>query len=190
MTTVGGQLAKQAFGEYGNWLPIIHIARCNLASQEFTTLINDQMQLEAIKPAHRTLAALGELSKHLVSMYPMVITNQQGGGVNEGKSVTAPVQALQISAQRSQYRRHQDHKTLITHQFRKLASQMLTDMFGVIGFEISVLRLMKTNNNRHDFTDTQLSCALTFSTFVSQQFSLPEWQKALAKIIYTHKQFE
>jgi len=67
---------------------------------------------------------------------------------------------------------------------------MLTDMLGVIGFEVSILRLMKINNNRHDFTDTQLSSPPTFSTSVLQQFSLPEWQKALAKIIYTHKQFE
>jgi hypothetical protein len=48
------------------------------ARQDFTTLIDDQMELEPVKPAHRTLASLGELSKYLVIVNAMVVTHHQG----------------------------------------------------------------------------------------------------------------
>ena len=76
ITAICDQLPKQAFTECGNWFSVIDIARCDLASQEFSTIIDHQMQLEAVKPAHRTLAALGELGTHLVSVNTMVVTHQ------------------------------------------------------------------------------------------------------------------
>ena len=78
IAAVCDQLPKQAFAECGNWFAIIHIAGCNLASQEFATLIDHQMELEAVKPAHRTLASLSKFGKYLVSVNAMVVTHQQG----------------------------------------------------------------------------------------------------------------
>src|SRR5262245_16018120 len=107
-------------------------------------------------------------------MNPMIITNKQGGGVDEGKSMTASIEALQIGTQGSQHGRHQDYKPLITHQFRKLASQVLANMFRVIGFEVSILRLMKVNNDRHDLTHTQLATPAAFFTPIFDSSALPE----------------
>jgi hypothetical protein len=75
LTPIGDQLTKPVFAERWNWRSIIDMARGDLASQEFTTPIDDQMQFEPIKPAHRTLAALSELGKHPVIMNAMIITN-------------------------------------------------------------------------------------------------------------------
>jgi len=156
------QLSKQAFAKRWNWFAIMHIARGNLASQEFSTIIDHQRELETVKPAHRTLASLSKLGTYLVSVNAMVVTHPQGAGVKERNPVTAPVQAIQIGAQRSQDGRHQNYKTLITHQFRKLRPQVLADMFRVIGFEGSVARLMKIDHDCHDCTDTQLPWTVTF----------------------------
>ena len=120
--TISDQLAKQAFAECGNWFAIIDIAGCNLASQEFTTIVDHQMEFETIKPADRTLASLSKFGKYLVSVNAMVVTHQQGGGVKEGNPVTTSIQTFQIGAQGSEHRRHQNHKTLITHQVRELSS--------------------------------------------------------------------
>jgi hypothetical protein len=73
------QLTKQAFAKRRDWFAIIHIARRNLASQEFSTIVDHQMELEPVKPAHRTLASLSQLGKYLVSVNALVVTHQQGG---------------------------------------------------------------------------------------------------------------
>ena len=148
------------------------------------------MQLEPVKPAHGSLATLSQLGKHLMIMDAMVITHYQGSGVDEGDPMTASVQALQVSTQWPENRRHQDPKSFVADQFRELTSQVLTDVICVIGFEVSIVRLMKMNQDRHHLADTQLPCAAASFAAILHQFSLPERQKDLAKIIYTDKQFE
>jgi hypothetical protein len=49
---------------------------------------------------------------------------------------------------------------------------------------------MKMNQNRHDLTQPQFSCPLALFATILHEFPFPERQKNLAKIIYTHKQFE
>ena len=38
-----------------NGLAVIHIPRCNLTSQDFTTIIDHQMNLQTVKPARRNI---------------------------------------------------------------------------------------------------------------------------------------
>ena len=84
VATIGDQLAKQLFAQCRYRFTIIDIAGCNLARQEFTTLIDDQMEFETVKPAHRTLAAISKFGEDLVIMDTMVVAHAQGGRVNEG----------------------------------------------------------------------------------------------------------
>ena len=77
ITAIGNQLAKQAFTKRGDGFAVIDIGRRNLASQDFTTLIDDQVELEAVKPAHGTLASFCEFGKYLVSVNAMVVTHPQ-----------------------------------------------------------------------------------------------------------------
>jgi hypothetical protein len=64
---------------------------------------------------------------------------------------------------------------------------MLADMFCVIRLEVPIARLMEVNDDRHDFTDIQLSCSMSLLTSISNQFLFPYGQKDFAKIIYTHE---
>jgi hypothetical protein len=64
---------------------------------------------------------------------------------------------------------------------------MLANMFCVVGFEVPILRLMKVNIDGHDLTNAQLSSAESLFAPIFQLSGFPNWQKDLAKIIYTDK---
>jgi hypothetical protein len=57
-----------------HWLAVTRTPGSNLTSQEFAAIIHDQIEFEAIKPAHRTLSAIRKPCKNLVVMDAMVIT--------------------------------------------------------------------------------------------------------------------
>ena len=56
---VSEELAKQGLSQVWQRLAIIHVAWGQPAIQYFTQVIDDQMELEAVKPAHRGLAPGG-----------------------------------------------------------------------------------------------------------------------------------
>jgi len=60
-------------------------------------------------------------------------------------------------------------------------------MSRVVGFEVTVLRLMKVNDDSHDLTHAQLPSAKSLFAAIFQLFGFPNWQKDLAKIIYVDK---
>jgi len=60
-------------------------------------------------------------------------------------------------------------------------------MFRLVGFEVPILRLMKVNDDGHDLTNTQLPSAKSLFAPIFQLSDVPNWQKDLAKIIYTDK---
>jgi hypothetical protein len=60
-------------------------------------------------------------------------------------------------------------------------------MFCVIRLEVPVPGLVKVNDDRHYFADTQLPCSASFLASISNQFLFPNGQEDLAKIIYTHE---
>ncbi len=60
------ELAKQAVGQSGHRLAIIDVAGGEVHGQQFTVVVDHQMELEAKEPAHRGLAACGQPDKDLV----------------------------------------------------------------------------------------------------------------------------
>lgn len=62
---IGKEFAKQALGEMGDGLPVIHIARREIKGEDFASVIDHQMEFEPIKPAHRGFATLSQPGKHL-----------------------------------------------------------------------------------------------------------------------------
>jgi hypothetical protein len=64
---------------------------------------------------------------------------------------------------------------------------MLADMFGVICLEVPVSRLVKVNDDRQYFTDTQLSCSMSLLTSISKQLLFLDGLEDLTEIIYLYK---
>jgi hypothetical protein len=64
---VAKKLAHQAFRELRNRMPIIDIARGQAKGQDLTLNARDQVQLEAVEPAHRGLAPSSTLVKDAIA---------------------------------------------------------------------------------------------------------------------------
>lgn len=92
--TICKQLASQSLHHSGNGRPIIHIARRQTTGQQITTIIDRQVQLEAVKPAHTGLAA--SCIESLDAMLPDAfgITDDQRSRVNEADARTRSIATL------------------------------------------------------------------------------------------------
>ena len=94
---VTDQLAEDPLdeGSVPERLSVIDIARCEHEVQNLAPLVADQMQLEAVEPAHRTLSTLGEPLEDLVEADALVTAHAQCGAVHEADtragSHTAPL---------------------------------------------------------------------------------------------------
>ena len=66
VTLVSEELAKQLLGQTWHGFPVIHIAGCDAKLQDFTAVIDDQVQFEAKEPAQPGFATGSQPSKHLV----------------------------------------------------------------------------------------------------------------------------
>ena len=77
--TVPKELPKQLLGEGWHRLAVVDIAWSQAKGQEFPLIIDDQVEFEAIEPAHRRLAPGGPAGEHLVRGDAAVVTDQRVG---------------------------------------------------------------------------------------------------------------
>ncbi len=80
-------------------------------------------------------------------------------------------------------------KRSFAHEFEKRICPLSLYLFLIIGFEVAVTRLMKRNQNRHDFAQVQASLSLAKLESTSQKLLLPLRFKAFAEIIDGAEQF-
>lgn len=127
------------------------------AGEQFAPVVDDQMQLKAKAPAHRTPPACRPTEKNLVLVNASIIAHRHKGRIDETDPATLPKQVGQIAAQQSGHTRNELHEPPIAHQVRKLGAQMHLHMLGVVRLEGAVLTLVKMNQKGHHFTWTQPS---------------------------------
>jgi len=64
-------------------LPVIHVGLCDGKAEDLPPVVDEDVELEAVEPAHGGLAHLGDAPEHPVSFDALVITDPDGGGVHE-----------------------------------------------------------------------------------------------------------
>ncbi len=93
------QLVSQRLGEVAlvteEFVP--YVARREPARQNFAPVIDDQVELEALKPAHGGFAPSDDPHKDLVARNPFVVAHLEGGGIHEGDASALTVALLQVS---------------------------------------------------------------------------------------------
>lgn len=91
ISLVSDQFAENLFDEgfVTQGLAVIGIARREHEIQEVALLVADEMQLEAVEPSHRALAALGKSFEHLVDMDSLIPADTQGCAVHEADARAA-----------------------------------------------------------------------------------------------------
>jgi hypothetical protein len=63
-------------------------------------------------------------------------------------------------------------------------------VLAVVSLEMAVMRLMKVDQDGHDFTDRQRSFSMALDNSTREQMLLQGGQKSLAKIIDTYEYFK
>jgi hypothetical protein len=79
---------------------------------------------------------------------------------HEGDASAIAHAVAQISAQPDEHRGQELDKACVTDQARKLSAQALLNIVRVVRLEIAIMRLMKMDQNGHDFAHTQTSFSL------------------------------
>ncbi len=187
---ISKQRPEESLSHLGDRTAIIDVAWGQGIGEQFPLIVDNQVQLKAIEPAHRVLATLGQSSKDAMLLDPAVVTDDQGGRVHQAQPATAASTRIQVRTQRHEDGRHHADKARVTDQPWKLAPQMHGDILGVIGFEGSIMRLVEMDENGHHFALAQLACPSPCDGSAVQLALVPMGSKRLPEIIDSTEQFE
>ena len=114
---------------------------------------------------------------------PSIIADGNEGRIHKTDPGTRPKATEQIQTQPAQQAWHSLHKPSIADEMWKLSLQIHLHMLLILGFEVSVLALMKVDHNRQRFTVTQSPSSLASVPPITQQPSNLLFRHALAEII-------
>jgi hypothetical protein len=145
---------RTACGPVSERFAIIDVARREQSIQQFTSVIDHQVQFEAKEPACGGLASPSRASKYLLRGNALVCVQAdiQGSAIYE-RNTGAVAQAglLKVSTRRDQRRGDKIDKGSVTDQARELAAQMRQDILTVMSLEVAVDRLKKVDQDSHRF---------------------------------------
>jgi hypothetical protein len=84
----------------GHRLALVNVAGRDPTCEPLATVVDDAVELDAIKPAHGVFAASGDLFKHIVDA--AVVTDNPGGRIHEGNAGFRAVAGLEVNTQQHQ----------------------------------------------------------------------------------------
>jgi len=130
---------------------VIHIAGCEIEGQNLTLVIDNEMQLESIKPACGAFPPVRKTIEDPMRVNPPVVTHIQRGGVDKADAATLANPALHhVYCKCQEADPHQFHKAVVADQMREIAPQIHAQMVFVIPFEGSIIRQVKQDANGHN----------------------------------------
>src|SRR5260221_11072702 len=98
--------ALDALEQGGDGLAVVDVTAGEAEGEQLALIVDDQMQLEAVEPAQRSLAAGRIDGEHAVLWDTGGMADGQGGGVDEAEAGAPAHLALQIGDQRQEHTRH------------------------------------------------------------------------------------
>lgn len=82
---VGKDFAEQVLEQLRHGFTVIHIAWSQGEIEQFSTLIDYQMQLETKEPINRGFASGCQIRKHAMSREATIVANLEASGINKAK---------------------------------------------------------------------------------------------------------
>ncbi len=183
---VAEEFAQDVLGEllHQRQLPVVDVAGRAHDGHQIAPVVDDQVQLKAVEPAHRRFAALGDAPERLVAVDASVVADLQRCGIDKGNAVGRPEPApAQEHQQRGHCPTHELDEAAVADQPRELGTQMLTDVLEVIILEGPVSRDMKVHHECHHLAQTEAGRFDPLGGAVRQQASPPEARKGFTKIV-------
>ncbi len=108
------------------------------------------MQLEAVEPAQRGLAAVRVDPRDLVLGDAGVLADAEAGRVDETDPGTAAQLGAQVDRQWEHDAGHELDEALVIYEVRELGAQVCLDMLGIEALGAALTRLLEEDQERHD----------------------------------------
>lgn len=86
-----------------------------------------------------------------------VMTDLQASGIDEADAATATVASFQIATKWEQTRKCPFHKTVVAHELGKVLLPVLADRVQVVCLEVTIVTLMKADEDSHHFAQAECS---------------------------------
>ena len=127
---------------------IICIGWCQLPLDDFSAVVDNDVQFETEEPPHSPFATCGKSPKGFVPSRSLVVTHPNGGGVND-RDAGAIAQTTVVEKQIKFERNHllTFHKAIVREHDGKVLSPLFADHLGVESLECSVSRKVKEDEN-------------------------------------------
>ena len=152
------------------WGTIICIGWCQLPLDDFSAVVDNDVQFETEEPPHSPFATCGKSPKGFVPSRSLVVTHPNGGGVND-RDAGAIAQTTVVEKQTKFERNHllTFHKAIVREHDGKVLSPLFADHLGVESLECSVSRKVKEDENGDNFAVAHLKSANSplFSVFTN-----------------------
>ncbi len=153
---ISEQATPEPLSELEHWAAVIDVAGRHLAGQQFTMLIDHDMQLEPIELAERGLPALSHAAKHPMLGNATIVADRQRGGIHERETRTRTYAGLQVGTERAGRRWHEFHEAVVADRVRELTPKVAKDIHEVVRLEVAKAHLVKMDHDGHDFAHCQL----------------------------------
>lgn len=141
VASIGNEFAKKILGECSVFqrFSVITIARCDLIVDDFTPVVDNNMQFESIKPTHGAFAFLSPSPHCPMPMSSFDMTSLQWGGIDERDACTlTQTTHIEKCYQLETYPALQLHKAIIRDKMWELGSTRVGDVLKIKSFQISV----------------------------------------------------
>ena len=152
---------------------IICVGLRQLPLDDFSAVVDNDVQFETEEPTHSPFATCGKSPKGFVSSRSLVVTHPNGGGIND-RDAGAIAQTTVVEKQIKFERNHllTFHKAIVREHNGKVLSPLFADHLGVESLESSVAREVKEDENGDNFAVAHLKSAISplFSVFANRFF--------------------
>src|SRR5260221_9495905 len=182
--------ALDALEQGGDGLAVVDVTAGEAEGEQLALIVDHQMQLEAVEPAQRSLAAGRIDGEHAVLWDTGVMGDGQGRGGDEAEAGAPGHLGLQIGDPRQQHTRHEFDEPGIAHQLGELRMQLLRHVLGVIGLESAVMRGLKEDQDGHDLTGMQLARPSALPLARGQHLTVPQRLEADPELVDRAEEFE
>jgi len=160
---VGKHFTVEHFGEDlpHSGVSIVYVCGSQTEGEDVAHLVAQQMQLEAMTPAHRSFFVLGKSIKHLVKSPSHVVAYGNHRAVYEinTRAFSKTFDAHE-GHQVEEHAGHEFHEMRVGNSLREVACQMFLDEKEVIVLEVAERTKMVVQQNGHDFVLRHLPFAV------------------------------
>ena len=150
---VGEHLSVQVPGEDGPHplVPVVHACPCEAERYDLPAVVAEDVQLEAVAPAHRALSVVGQPVEHLVEVPADVMADGNHGGIHEADArAVAEAPQVQEHHQGEEHPRHEFDKAVVRYGIGEIGLHVDLDEMHVVMLEVAECAKMVAHHDGHD----------------------------------------